>query len=292
MQYAVSNWIYGDEPLRETFERLTRFGYDGIELVGEPARYEVSTVRTLCSEFGIEVTSVLSWCLAGIPGRDAATPDEAERDRAQDYVQACIDLAADVGAPTVIVIPAPAGRTAPVGAPDTEEAWHAGYEAEWNNAVQSVRTAVAYAGERNISIALEPINRYESFLVTDVETALLFRKDVGDERLRLHLDTFHMNIEEADLPAAIRAASDVVASLHVADSNREAPGRGHIDFGALFDALADVGFDGPLIVEPVPPGSDPLLAIQRSENQHLRDVYAEESIRYLKRMIGARSDEQ
>lgn len=284
MRYAVSNWIYGQEPPRTTFERLARFGYDGIELVGQPERYDTSQVGDLCREFDVEVTSVLSWCLANIPGRDVATPDFTERSAAKAYVRACIDLAADVGAPTVIVLPAPAGRTAPVGEPASERAWLAGYETEWYNAVESVEEAATYAAGRGITLALEPINRYETYLVTDVETALDFLDDVGAGNLKLHLDTFHMNIEEADLPEAIRNAGDLLVSLHVADSNREAPGRGHIDFGALLDALRKIEFDGPLIVEPVPPGSDPLLASSMSRHLPLRDVYAKESIQHLRQV--------
>jgi len=79
MRYAISNWIYGDEPLREQFARLARFGYEGIELVGEPERYSVKELKDLCKEFGILVSSVLGWSIYGIPGRDAASRDEDER---------------------------------------------------------------------------------------------------------------------------------------------------------------------------------------------------------------------
>lgn len=284
MRYAISNWIYGEEPLRETFGRLAGLGYQGIELVGEPKRYSTSEVLKLCQEFGIEVTSVLSWCIWGIPGRDLASPDDTERAAAIGYGAECVDFAAEVGAPIVVVLPAPAGRTAPTGQPRSEADWRAGYQAEWNNAVDSVGHAASHAAERGVLLALEPINRYETFLVTNVDQALRFLADVGADNLKLHLDTFHMNIEEPSLADAVRRAGNLLVNMHVSDSNRESPGRGHTDFAALLGALNEISYQGVLTLEPVPPGSDPLLATQMSENLPLRDVYAEESIGYLKQI--------
>ncbi len=115
MRYAINNWVYADEPLRETFSRLARFGYYGVELKGEPELYSVDEIRALSREFNLAVSSILGWCIWGIPGRDLSSPDEAERAAALRYGQACIDFAAALAAPVLIVLPFPAGRTAPVG---------------------------------------------------------------------------------------------------------------------------------------------------------------------------------
>jgi sugar phosphate isomerase/epimerase len=261
---------------------LARFGYEGIELVGEPSRYSASEVLRFCQEFAVKVTSVLGWCIWGIPGRDLASPNKDERAAALRYGQHCIDFASEVGASIFVVLPAPAGRTAPTGQPKTEADWLNGYRAEWQIAVESVRQTAAYAASRNVTLALEPINRYETFLVTNLDQALRFVADVGAPNLKLHLDTFHMNLEEADMSAVVRRAGALLVNMHVSDSNREAPGRGHTDFGSLMLALRDIGYKGALVLEPVPPGSDPLLASRMSANLSLRDIYAEEGIRCLK----------
>lgn len=284
MRYAVNNWIYGDEPLRTTFERLARFGYEGIEFVGEPSRFSVSEIKQLSEEFNLPVTSVLGWCIWGIPGRDLSNPDEQERQGAMRYGQQCIDFAVEVGASVFIVIPAAAGRTVPTGDPQTEDAWQLAYQAEWDNAVAAIRQTAAYAAERDITLALEPINRYETFLVTNLEQALKFLDDVGADNLKLNLDTFHMNIEEPDLAGAIRRAGDLLANMHVSDSNRQAPGRGHMDYAALLNALNDIQFEGAFVLEPVPPGSNPILMSQFPSNEKLRDIYAEESLGYLRQI--------
>ena len=284
IRYAISNWIYGDEPLREQFARLARFGYEGIELVGEPDRYAVKDLKNLCKEFGIMISSVLGWSIHGIPGRDGASPKEEERKSALQYCQNCVNLASELEAPILVVIPAPAGRTAPTGAPNSQDDWFAGYRLEWNLAVDSLGRLSSFATQQGVVLGLEPINRYETFLVNNIDQALRMIKEVGSDQLKLHLDTFHMNIDESDLPGAIRRAAGILVNMHISDSNREAPGRGHIDFHSLVGALKEICYTGYLTLEPVPPGSDPLLMTQLPKNYDLRDIYAQESITYLQKV--------
>ena len=289
MRYAINNWIYGDEPPRETFSRLSHFGYDGIELVGEPSRYSSSEIRMLSEEFDLPVTSVLGWCIWGIPGRDLSSLDEGERRAAIRYGQGCMEFATEVGAEVFIVIPAAAGRTVPTGNPRSQDEWHAAYDIEWKHAVESIREAAAFAADRGIVLALEPINRYETFLVTNLEQSLRFISEVGAENLKLNLDTFHMNIEEQNLVETIVRAGDLLVNMHVSDSNRQVPGRGHLDYTSLMKALQQIDFKGAFVFEPVPPGSDPILYSQFPENLPTRDAYAEESISHMKKIEAALS---
>lgn len=281
MRYAISNWIYGAEPLSDQFSRLARFGYQGIELVGEPQRSSIEEVRALSRKFQVPVTSILSWCLAGIPGRDPASPDPQERRKALEYGKKCIDLANALEAPILVVLPAPAGRTAPTGAPKDEQAWLEGYQREWDLAADSLRQLADHAEKRGVVLGLEPINRYETFLVNNLDQALKFIAEVGSAQLQLHLDTFHMNLEEADIGETIRRAGKRLVNLHVSDSNRQAPGLGHFDFTSLIRALKEIGYAGCLTLEPVPPGSDPLLMSAMSRNFALRDGYAQKGIQHL-----------
>lgn len=282
MKYAINSWVYGEEPLRETFGRLKRYGYDGVELKGTFDQYPVDEVKALCQEFGLQVTSVLGWNIYPIPGRDLASPDPAERTAALEYGKECIDFAVALGAPVLIVLPAPANRTAPVGNPQGEAAWKAAFQLEWYLAVDSVRQTAAYAETKGITLAIEPISRYETYMLTTVDDVLRFVAEVGAENVKINLDAFHMNIDEADLAQAVRKAGKLLVHMHAADSNRQAPGRGHTDFRAILQALKEVDFQGAFVLEPVPPGADPGIAITRSDYLFLRDVYAEEAIKYLK----------
>ena len=283
MKYSISNWIYGQEPLRTTFERLKRYGYDGIELKGEPQEYRPQEVKRLCREFDLEVLSIAGIYPWPTEERDLANPNPRVRERAVDYLKACIDFGSALGAPLIIVVPSAVAKTSPVGHFESEEEWVAAAEREWNYAVESVKATAAYAEQEGILLAVEPINRYESFLVNNVDQGLRFVSEVGSRAVKLHLDTFHMNIEERDPAEAIRKAGEPLVNVHIADSNRQAVGYSHTDFEAIVRALKEIDYQGALALEPLPPVPDPYVAARLKRYHHLRDLYAEECIARLRR---------
>jgi len=284
MFYAVSNWIYdmGEEPLEVTFKRLQRYGYDGVELIGEPEKVDPPAVRSLCEEYGLRVFSILGWCIAPTDSRDLAHPDPDVRARSVAYVKQGVDFAKAVDSSILVVIPAPAGRTTPVGVADTEEAWQEAVATEWAHAVASVQEAASYAEKQGVTLAVEPINRYETFLVRNVDQGLRFVEEVASPAVKLHLDAFHMSIEDSSLAEAIRQAGPLLVNMHVSDSNREAVGRGHTDFQGMMGALDEIGYEGALVMEPIPPHPNPFLAVRSETYLPLRDQYAEESINALR----------
>ena len=282
MKYAINNWIYDDEPLRETFKRLSRYGYDGIELKGEPSLYDIEEIKSLCKEFNLQVTSVLGWTIWGIPGRDLASPDEAERAAAVKFLKEVVDFTVQLEAPILLVLPFPAGRTTPTGDPQSEDEWISTAATEWKNAVDSVRQVSEYAIKQDLTLAVEPINRFETYQLTTAEQALKFIREVNAVNVKLNLDTYHMNIDESDPVEAVRRSGDYLVHMHVAGSNRQAPGSGHTDFVELFKVLEAQKFQGTIALEPVPPGANPGMAIKLSANLPLRDQYAEEGIAFLR----------
>jgi sugar phosphate isomerase/epimerase len=109
-----------------------------------------------------------------------------------------------------------------------------------------------HATREGVWLAVEPINRYEDYMVNRLDQAVDLAAEVrraGFDAVRVCADLFHMNIEEDDLAAAIRAAGDWIAHVHVDDSNRLQPGAGHIDFASVFAALHEIGYDGWLTLE-------------------------------------------
>ncbi|MFQ5793971.1 MAG: sugar phosphate isomerase/epimerase family protein [Candidatus Bipolaricaulia bacterium] len=281
-RYSISNWIYGREDLAATLDRLVRFDYDGVELWGEPDVYDPHQVLRLCQERGLNVLSIAGMYPWPTEERDLSNPDPKIRARAVDYLRRCCDFAHLLQAPLIIVVPSAVAKTRPVGDPRTEEAWQRAIEAEWGYAVESVRRAAKYAESGEILLAIEPINRYETFLLNTVEEGLRFVDEVDSEAVKLHLDSFHMNIEEDDPAEAVRNAGDRLINFHVADSNRQGVGRGHIDFRALIAALVEIDYQGALAMEPLPPVPDPYMAIRMSGFGELHGAYAQESIERLK----------
>ena len=276
MKYSVSNWIYGDEPFEETLERLSKFKYDGVEIVGEPKVYDSKKALRLLESYNLEVSSIAGMYPWPTQERDLANADEKVRERAVNYVKDCLNFANEIGAPLVIVVPSSVSKTRP----------QAPVEKEWKWAVESVRHAGKYAESVGVLIAVEAINRYETYLVNSVDQALKFAEDVGLESVKIMLDCFHMNIEEPDPAAAIRKAGKELIHLHVADSNRQSAGRGHTDFRAIMRSLKEISYTRYLTMEPLPPVGDPYLARTGLRSKEFLDLYTDECIRHLRFLEG------
>lgn len=284
MKYSISNWIYGDEPLEMTFQRLKRFGYNGIELKGEPKLYQTGEIKELCGKYNLSVLSIAGMYPWPTKDRDMASPDDQVRKKAISYLQSCVDLAEEVEAPLVIVVPSAVGKVSPIDNFRDEEEWIQAKERAWNHAILSVREAARYAEGRGILLAVEPINRYETFLVNTAEDGLRFIAEVNSPAVKIHLDVFHMNIEEVDVAEAIRRCEKLLINLHISDSNRRAVGDGHVNFRAIMYALKEIHYQWALTLEPIPPVPDPYVATRLKRYEALRDKYAEQCITQLRRL--------
>jgi len=128
------------------------------------------------------------------------------------------------------------------------------------------------AVEKGVRLVVEPINRYETTLINTADEALALIEEVGLRNTGVLFDTFHANIEEASLEESIRRCAGRLYHVHVADSNRRAPGDGHLDFSGVFQALRDVGYGGFLSAE-ILPLPDPDTSVRRT-------------FAYLKRLLG------
>lgn len=284
MQLSVSNWIFGDESFATTAERLARLGCDGVEILGEPDQFDPAEIKAHCREHGLKIFSVLSMATGR---RDLAHPDKEVREHGLAYVRACLDLAGELGAAVVSTVPAAVFRLRPEGVEDSETSWQSGYEREWELAVESVRTLANHAGSLGVTLAIEPINRYETYLIRTAEQARRFVAQVGSDNVKLQLDTFHMGLEEADPADAIRACRGKVCNMHLADSNRRAVGDGKLDWAAILAALAESGYTGPLTLEPVPAEPNLFLAVRMTRHHALRERDIEVSTDYLRNLLSA-----
>ena len=282
IKYSVSNWIYGNESLELTMARLARFGYDGIELEGEPGKYNIDEVNNLLRRYNLKVLSIAGIYPWPTNERDLANPDAGTRKKAIEYLKKIVDFAVNLGSSLVIVVPSAVGKATPIGKSDNEKTWLANIEKDWNYAVESVKEAASYAEKAGVCLAIEPINRYETYLVNTAEQAIKFVSEVNSEFVKVHLDCFHMNIEEKNIAESIRKTGSLLINLHVADSNRQAVGNGHIDFKAVIRALLDINYQGAIAMEPLPPVSNPYIAMKMKRFEKLWDEYAGQCISVLK----------
>ncbi len=272
-RFGVCAWIYGEAPLDATFGRIAAAGYDGVEIPGEPGSLDAAEVRRLLARHNLEPLGLTASCMVPATRRDLAHPDPAVRADAVRYVVDCLRFAAEVGAPLVQMLPSGETRLAPLAA----------RQEEWGWSVAAMGDAAREAERLGVAICIEPLNRYEAYLVTNVEEALAYVATVDSPWVGMTLDLFHANIEEPDIGASIRAAGARLRHVHVADTNRQGLGRGHLDFEAAARALRDIGYDGSVIVEVTPPGPDPFCSIKDARSPAILDEYIRESLHALRR---------
>ncbi|MEU6073323.1 sugar phosphate isomerase/epimerase family protein [Micromonospora sp. NPDC047074] len=280
MRIGINTWAWAapltDEALARLAPRIRAWGFDAVELtVQAPGDWDPARAADLLA--GLELAPAV--CAGLLPGHDLLTDDEEVLRRTEDFVRHCVRAASRVGAAVVAgPLYAPAGRRWLLDA-DARRAATA-------RLVQRLRPLADEAAGQGVTIALEPLNRFETSLLNTVEQAL----DVvaGVAGLGLALDTFHLNIEERDLPAAIRLAGDHLAHVQVCGSDRGVPGGDHLDWPALFDALAEIGYAGQVNIESFL--AEPL-AVPMSVWRPLAagpDALAVEGLAFLRGLTGAR----
>ena len=266
--FGVSAWIYGDAPLPETLGRIAAAGYDGVELPGEPERWRPAELRRWLGDHGLTPVALTASCMVPATERDLAHPDPRIRAVAVDYVRRCLGLAADIGAPLAQMLASGEPRLAPIATRDAEWAW----------SVAGMQAAAREAAQAGVRIDVEPLNRYEGYLVSSTADALAYLDAVGSPWVGMTLDLFHANIEEPDVAASIRAAGTRLWHVQVADTTRRGLGHGHLDLGAVVDALAFVDYGGAIVVEIMAPGPDPFRAIKDERSAGILDADIRESL--------------
>jgi D-psicose/D-tagatose/L-ribulose 3-epimerase len=276
MQFGVCAWIYGDVPLAETMARVAAAGYDGIELPGEPDRWDPAEVRRLLDRYHLAPLALTASCMVPQTPRDLAHPDPAIRAQATRYVVDCLRVAAEIGAPLVQMLPSGETRLRPLATRDEE----------WRWSVAAMQEAAREAERTGVWIAVEPLNRYEAYLVTTVADALAYVDAVGSPYVGTTVDVFHANIEETSIAGAIRAAAHTeprrLLHVHLADTNRQALGRGHLDLAAVMGALREADYRSSAVLEVTPPGPDPFTSIKDARSPALLDEFLAESLARLR----------
>lgn len=268
-KYSFDALVYHGEDFATSIQRLSKYGYDAIELVGEPEHYNFGQVRELTAAHGMKVSSICSIYNAE---RDLGHPDAGMRKRTVEYVKRIADMSAEVGAPTMIVAPVANMRIKELGS----------REDEWKWAVEGIREGGEYAAKLGVNLCIEAWNRYETYMLNRLDQAVAMMKDVDLPNVGIMGDTFHMNIDEANVAEAIRQSGDALIHIHLADSNRAAPGIGHTDFKPILQALKDIDYKGYVTFEILPAAADPFGVMERGGGQEFFDEYTQKSIDYIK----------
>ena len=224
----------------DLIDRAAELGFSAIELSYAETKptFDVAATKERLEQRAL--TPALCGFLG--PDRDISSADADVRRAGVEYLMAACRTVVELG-----------GRI--VCGPLYAELFRARHlsdddrRAEWERSVESMVVAARAAEEIGATIALEPLNRFETDFLTTVEGALEYADAVGSPAVGVHLDTFHMNIEERDLTMAIRHAGSRLVHFHTCENDRGAPGTGHVDWPGVAAALREVGYSGLLVIE-------------------------------------------
>jgi len=170
-----------------------------------------------------------------LSGTDVTSDDPAVRRAGVDYLKACVRATAEIGATNFSGVIYSQFVKPAIRRP-TDEAWQ--------RSADALREVARYAQGFGVQIGLEPVNRYETYLVNTCEQARRLKERIGEPNVKIHLDTYHMNIEEKDFYAATRLAGEDLIHIHLCENDRGIPGTGHVDWDGMFRALAEIGYRG------------------------------------------------
>ena len=273
MRFSICAWTFGNAPIDKVFELVSSAGYTSIDLTAVVDSCDWPEAVRLGERFSLEISGLT--CDSGWPAEDhdLANKNALNRQKAVDYFRRQIECVKVVGGDYLIVVPSAVGKFRSMGR-DTSEDW------KWG--VESVCNLTETAANNQVTLVIEPLNRYESCIVNTAEDVSRFVKEVNHPNVKALLDTYHMNIEEADIEQAFLSVQDCLEVVHFADSNRRGLGRGHIDFRPIVSGMKAIGFDKTIVLESTAPGPDPFKADKGDTTAQIMATYAQESLAKLK----------
>ena len=281
MKIGVNTWVwtspFGTRDLG-LLPKIKSMGFDIIEVAAEdPSIIDAALLRQAAEEHGLSIII----CGAFGPSRDVSSDDPAIRRNGADYIVECIELAQAVGS-TLVAGPVYSAvgkaRLIPADQKARERAW----------CVENLREVGKVAGDAGVTIGIEPLNRFETDMINLTEQAIALIREIDQPAYKVHIDTFHANIEEKSIPDAIRMAGSLLAHFHACENDRGIPGTGHIDWIGIRDALRDIGYAGPVVIESFTPGAIEIAkaaAIWRPLAPS-QDELAREGARFLRQLLG------
>lgn len=229
------------EPLPESFSMAATHAYDAVELfLPGPHAVAVDDIKSLQAEHNLSIAAVGTGAGMVQHGLSLTDPDVIKRKDAVEFITAMIDFGGHLGAPAILG--SMQGKWGGDVSRDQALAWLA----------EALSLFSERAARHGVSFIYEPLNRYETNLINHLAEGARYLEAHQLDNVVLLADLFHMNIEEADLPQAIREAGRHIGHVHFADSNRQAIGFGHTDPLPIIAALKEVGYSGYLSAEVFP----------------------------------------
>lgn len=240
MKFGMNLLLWTDhlhDDLMPVLRQLKEMGYDGVEVPIFSADEELyRTWGQRLDNLGLERTAVTIRTEADNP----ISPDPKIRAAGIDATKRTLDCCHALGAQSMCG-PYHSALGLFSGAGPTKD--------EWKWGVDSMREVAEHASQAGVMLAVEYLNRFETYFLTSAADTARFITDVNHPSCRMMYDTFHANIEEKNIPAAIRTAAPHTVHVHISENDRSTPGQGNVAWKETFDTLRETGYDGWMVVE-------------------------------------------
>ncbi len=281
MRFGVNAWVWTSpvttDVLAQLAPQVKALGFDWIEIPLESMDdMDHQRGAQIIHDNGLGVSA----CAAIGPDRDLIHPEEAIRHNGVDYIRQAIAATQALGGVNLVgPMYSAVGRT-----------WQQTPEERARDLdllVKTLRELAAYAGDHGVVLCLEPLNRFETSFINLAAQMIEVVDRVDHPACQIMLDTFHMNIEERSLGAAIRAVGPRLRHVHTCENDRGAPGSGHVPWNEVAQALKDIGYAGPLVIESFTPKVKSIAraaAVWRSFAPS-SEALAEDGLTFLKQMF-------
>jgi D-psicose/D-tagatose/L-ribulose 3-epimerase len=240
MRFGVNTFIWSDHFDRSylsLLDKVKQAGFDGIELpLFEPDKTRDPELKRALESRGLYCT----FCSIIPAGLSPISDDASVRKKTREHLLECIKSAAEMGS-TLIAGPlySPVGYLP--GRRRTED--------EWKRAIACYQELGPVLDQYKVTLAIEPLNRYETYFLNTASDAAALCREVGHSRIGVLFDTYHANIEEKHVASAIIEVGPHLRHFHACENDRGIPGSGHIEWSAVFDSFRKLHYDGWLTIE-------------------------------------------
>lgn len=215
--------------LESNLREVSKLGYDGVELfIKDPGRLDGEKVKELTERFDLRMAAISTGLTYTLYGLSLSSPDKAIREKALKRVEEYLRIARDLE--SCIIIGSIKGKVR-------------NRNSGIRNLKDSLMKCAESAEETGTRILIEPLNRYESNLINTIYEAIKLKEELDSDLIGVMADTFHMNIEEKSIYNSIVNADGCLEHIHFSDSNRLAPGQGHLDFRQIIHALEEIDYE-------------------------------------------------
>jgi D-psicose/D-tagatose/L-ribulose 3-epimerase len=242
MRIGINTFLFTSPFTSEStrlFSKFKKWGFDSVELaVEDPTHINAEFVKRELDKAGLVCGSV---CACMGPDRDLRGNAQQQKTGLK-YMKAVLDQMVTLDCKSLIgPVYSSVGRADAVPAQE--------YKQQWRTVAANLKDLCKYAEDRQKQVCLEPLNRFETDFINTCDQAIDMVKSVGSPALKIHLDTFHMNIEEKNQAAAIRKAGKLLGHFHACGSDRGTPGNDHIDWEPIAKALKAIKYNGDVVIE-------------------------------------------